>query len=83
MGSDVRFIVTNLEGRGKTLYKKVFCARGAAEDLDMKRFTRPDKTACSRRQANQFRLLLHRCGAWRPSGRAGWKPHSRRSGARS
>ena len=29
MGTDVRFIVTNLEGRGKTLYEKVFCARGA------------------------------------------------------
>jgi hypothetical protein len=55
MGIDVRFIVTSLEGRGKTLYEKVFCARGAAENLikDMKRFTR------SRWQANQFRLFLH------------------------
>jgi hypothetical protein len=33
MGTDVRFIVTNLEGRSKTLYEKVFCARGAAENL--------------------------------------------------
>jgi hypothetical protein len=31
LGTDVRFIVTNLEGRGKTLYEKVFCARGNAE----------------------------------------------------
>jgi hypothetical protein len=39
----------------------VFCARGAAENLikDMKRWTRSDKTACSRWQANQFRLFLH------------------------
>ena len=61
LGTDVRFIVTSLEGRGKTLYEKVFCARGAAENLikDMKRFTRSDKTACSRWQANQFRLFLH------------------------
>jgi hypothetical protein len=59
MGTDVRFIVTSLQGRGKTLYEKVFCARGNAENLikDMKRFTRSDKTACSRWQANQFRLL--------------------------
>ena len=25
LGTDVRFIVTSLEGRGKTLYEKVFC----------------------------------------------------------
>jgi hypothetical protein len=45
LGTDVRFIVTSLEGRGKMLYQKVFCARGAAENLikDMKRFTRSDK----------------------------------------
>jgi hypothetical protein len=24
LGTDVRFIITNLEGRGKTLYEKVF-----------------------------------------------------------
>jgi hypothetical protein len=66
MGTDVRFIVTNLEGRGKTLYEKVFCARGAAENLikDMKRWTRSDKTACSRWQANQFRLFLHVGAYW-------------------
>jgi len=66
LGTDVRFIVTNLEGRGKTLYEKVFCARGNAENLikDMKRFTRSDKTACSRWQANQFRLFLHVGAYW-------------------
>lgn len=67
IGTDVRFVVTSLEGRGKTtLYEKVFCARGNAENLikDMKRFTRSDKTACSRWQANQFRLFLH-VGAYR------------------
>ena len=65
-GTDVRFIVTSLEGRGKTLYEKVFCARGNAENLikDMKRFTRSDKTACSRWQANQFRLFLHMGAYW-------------------
>jgi Transposase DDE domain group 1 len=66
LGSDARFIVTNLQGRGKTLYEKVFCARGAAENLikDMKRFTRSDKTACSRWEANQFRLFLHMGAYW-------------------
>jgi len=66
LGTDARFIVTSLSGRGKTLYEKVFCARGAAENLikDMKRFTRSDKTACSRWQANQFRLFLHVGAYW-------------------
>jgi hypothetical protein len=66
MGTDARFIVTNLEGRSKTLYEKVFCARGAAENLikDMKRWTRSDKTACSRWEANQFRLFLHMGAYW-------------------
>ena len=75
LGTDVRFIVTSLEGRGKTLYEKVFCARGNAENLikDMKRFTRSDKTACSRWQANQFRLFLH-VGAY-------WMLHSLRQAA--
>lgn len=66
LGTDVRFIVTSLQGRGKSLYEKVFCARGNAENLikDMKRFTRSDKTACSRWQANQFRLFLHIGAYW-------------------
>jgi hypothetical protein len=66
LGTDARFVVTSLEGRGKTLYEKVFCARGNAENLikDMKRFTRSDKTACSRWQANQFRLFLHVGAYW-------------------
>ena len=66
LGTDARFIVTSLQGRGKTLYEKVFCARGNAENLikDMKRFTRSDKTACSRWEANQFRLFLHVGAYW-------------------
>ena len=66
LGTDARFIVTNLTGRGKHLYEKVYCARGAAENLikDMKLSTRSDKTACSRWQANQFRLFLHMGAYW-------------------
>ena len=66
LGTDARFIVTNLSGRGKTLYEKVYCQRGTAENLikDMKRTTRSDKTACSRWEANQFRLFLHMGAYW-------------------
>jgi hypothetical protein len=66
MGSDARFIVTNLTGRAKVLYEKVYCARGRMENLikDMKLYTRSDKTACSRWQANQFRLFLHMGAYW-------------------
>jgi hypothetical protein len=66
MGSDARFVVTNLPGRAKVLYEKVYCARGRMENLikDMKLYTRSDKTACSRWEANQFRLFLHMGAYW-------------------
>jgi len=66
LGTDARFIVTNLEGRSKHLYEKVYCARGTMENLikDIKLYTRSDKTACHRWQANQFRLFLHMCADW-------------------
>jgi hypothetical protein len=66
LGKDTRFIVTNLPGRGKILYEKVCCARGTMENLikDMKLYTRSDKTACTRWQANQLRLFLHMGAYW-------------------
>jgi hypothetical protein len=66
MGSDARFVVTSLTGRAKVLYEKVYCARGRMENMikDMKLYTRSDKTACSRWQANQFRLFLHMGAYW-------------------
>ena len=33
MGSDVRFVVTNLPGSAKVLYEKVYCARGRMENM--------------------------------------------------
>lgn len=65
-GTDARFIVTNLEGRSKHLYEKVYCKRGAAENLikDFKLGLRADKTACHRWQANQFRLFLSLGAYW-------------------
>jgi hypothetical protein len=66
MGSDARFVVTNLPGRAKMLYEKVYCARGRMENLikDMKLYTRSDKTACHSWEANQFRLFLHMGAYW-------------------
>ena len=66
LGQDARFIVTNLQGRAKHLYEKVYCARGKMENLikDMKLYTRSDKTACHRWEANQFRLFLHMGAYW-------------------
>lgn len=66
LGSDARFVVTNVAGRGKHLYEQVYCARGKMENLikDMKLYTRSDKTACHRWEANQFRLFLHMGAYW-------------------
>lgn len=66
LGTDARFIVTSLNGRGKFLYEKIYCARGRMENLikDLKLATRSDKTACHRWQANQFRLFLHTGAYW-------------------
>ena len=65
LGTDVRFVmqgvlrhdVTNLPGRAKVLYEKVYCARGRMKNLikDMKLYTRSDKTACTRRGAARLR----------------------------
>ncbi len=55
-GSDIRFIVTNLPGRAKVLYEKVYCARGRMENMikEHKLYTKSDRTSCHRWEANQF-----------------------------
>ena len=59
-GSNPRYIVTNLEGDGQTLYDKLYCQRGDMENrikeqqLDL--FA--DRTSCHKWWPNQFRLLL-------------------------
>ena len=90
MGTVVRFVVTNLAGRAKHLYEKVYCARGNAKNLikDFKRHTRADKTACHRSQANQMRCSCTwvptgcstRCGGQHRSSRTGTTPRSPRCG---
>ncbi len=60
-GADRRFIVTNLAGLPKTLYEKIYCARGQAENLIKahKLHLASDRTSCTKATANQFRLLIH------------------------
>jgi hypothetical protein len=66
MGSDARFVVTNMGGRAKHLYEKLYCARGAMENLikEHKLYTKSDRTSCHRWEANQFRLMLHSAAYW-------------------
>ncbi len=60
LGSNPRFVVTNLEGKAQTVYDDVYCARGEMENrikeqqLDL--FA--DRTSCHRWWPNQLRLLL-------------------------
>ena len=65
-GSDIRFIVTNLPGKAKVLYEKIYCARGRMENMikEHKLYTRSDRTSCHRWEANQFRLFLHTGAYW-------------------
>ena len=65
-GADIRFIVTNLPGRAKALYEKVYCARGRMENMikEHKLYTKSDRTSCHRWEANQFRLFLHTGAYW-------------------
>ncbi len=59
-GSNPRYVITNLTGKAKTLYDKLYCARGEMENrikeqqLDLY----ADRTSCHRWWPNQFRLLL-------------------------
>jgi hypothetical protein len=60
MGSNPRYVVTNLEDDEQHLYDNVYCARGDMENrikeqqLDL--FS--DRTSCHKWWSNQFRLLL-------------------------
>lgn len=59
LGSNPRFVVTNLKGDPQKLYDDVYCARGECENRikeQLQLFS--DRTSCHRWWANQFRLLL-------------------------
>src|SRR5665213_1306917 len=65
-GVDSRFIVTNLAGLPNSLYEKIYCARGQAENRIKahKLHLASDRTSCTKATANQFRLLLHTAAYW-------------------
>jgi len=66
MGSDSRFIVTNVAGAPRWLYESVYCQRGQAENLIKahKLHLASDRTSCTSATANQFRLLIHTAAYW-------------------
>lgn len=59
-GDNPRYVVTNLEGDGRSVYEELYCARGEMEnrikEAQLGLFA--DRTSCQRFVANQFRLLL-------------------------
>ena len=61
-GSNIRFILTNLENaHRKFVYDKVYCGRGEMELMikELKNHLYSDRTSCSGFAANQFRLFMH------------------------
>jgi hypothetical protein len=61
-GTDVRYIVTSFQQAGaKYLYEVVYCGRGKAELFikDHKVALKSDRTSCTKKEANQFRLFVH------------------------
>jgi hypothetical protein len=62
LGSNTRFIITNLEHWNRRfIYQTVYSGRGAAELMikEHKNHLMSDRTSCTSFSANQFRLFLH------------------------
>jgi hypothetical protein len=62
LGSNTRFIITNLEHWNRRfIYQSVYSGRGAAELMikEHKNHLLSDRTSCTSFSANQFRLFLH------------------------
>jgi len=62
LGSNTRFIITNLEHWNRRfIYQTVYSGRGAAELMikEHKNHLFSDRTSCTSFSANQFRLFLH------------------------
>lgn len=57
---NARFVVTNLEGSPRHLYKKVYCDRGEIENRikELHHGLEIDRTSCTNFLANQLRVLL-------------------------
>jgi hypothetical protein len=62
LGSNTRFIITNLKHRNRRfIYQTVYSGRGAMELMlkEHKNHLMSDRTSCTSFSANQFRLFLH------------------------
>ena len=59
-GSNLRFLVTNMQQDAQTLYDEGYCPRGDMENgiKQLKLDLSSDRNSCSKFLANQFRLLL-------------------------
>ena len=56
---NARFVVTNLTGRPRRIYERVYCPRGEVENRIKELFdVALDRTSCSTFLANQLRVLL-------------------------
>ena len=59
LGANPRYVVTNLKGRSRRLYEKVYCHRGEMENrIKEQMMLFSDRTSAHRWWPNQFRLLL-------------------------
>jgi hypothetical protein len=59
LGTNPRYVVTNLAGPPEALYKEIYCARGDMENQIKEQFELfADRTSCQNWWPNQFRLLL-------------------------
>jgi hypothetical protein len=66
-GLDVRYVVTNIAHCApEWLYRGLYCARGAAENLIKRHKSQlaSDRTSCRSPLANQMRLILHTAAYW-------------------
>ncbi len=56
---NARFVVTNLPGKARRVYERIYCQRGEVENRIKELFdVALDRTSCSRFLANQLRVLL-------------------------
>jgi len=62
--ANTRYVVTNLTGTAKELYKETYCARGEMENRikEQQLMLFADRTSCHKFRANRFRLFLSSCG---------------------
>jgi hypothetical protein len=67
LGLDIRYVVTSLQTPSpETIYARLYCARGQAENLIKlhKAQLSSDRTSCRSPLANQMRLILHTAAYW-------------------